>query len=134
MKKKIFVGGLLILVLSIFSMVKLNKKENVLYEEKMNHDKNFAIMVQNGNQYEEYQNEDNKFPSDDYIFKKSECYDNNHTLVKDAISFVSDVNSITVKTNKTLYCYLYFDKSNIGILREKDPENHLTKELIRNKK
>ena len=47
--------------------------------------------------------------TDRYVINQSKtiCTDNNKEEVKDIISFTNS--KITVKTNKTVYCYLYFD-------------------------
>ena len=82
-------------------VVKLNDKET--------NKKKFAIMVQNGESYEEYTNEDGTWPSeDDYEFKEAKCIDNEGNLVNNAVTFESG--RITLKTNKTIYCTLYFDE------------------------
>ena len=80
-------------------------------------------MVQNGDSYEEYTSEDNKWPGADYVFKEAKCTDNNGALVNDVITFTDG--KATLKTNQTIYCTLYFDekpKSTLEILREKDKE------------
>ena len=83
--------------------VKLKNKEN---ENK------FAIMVQNENKdgYQEY--DGNEFPKDGYEFNETEtkCIDNNGSIVEHAISFASETNTVTLETDKTIYCTLYFDK------------------------
>ena len=83
--------------------VKLKNKED---ENK------FAIMVQNENKdgYQEY--DGNEFPKDGYEFNETEtkCIDNNGSIVEHAISFASETNTVTLETDKTIYCTLYFDK------------------------
>ena len=61
----------------------------VKLKEKIKNDKTFAIIVQNGDGYEEYKNEDNTWPGADYFFKEAKCIDNNGALVENAITFES---------------------------------------------
>ena len=89
-----------------------HKKDEPLPEvklRKINKTKTFAIMVQNGDGYEEYSSDDNRWPGADYVFKEARCIDNNGSLVNDAITFVDG--KATLTTNKTIYCTLYFDEN-----------------------
>ena len=69
----------------------------------------FAIMVKDssGNY-----NEANNFPSGAYILNEtmSSCVDNNGNKIDNILSYADGFVSAT--TNKTVYCYLYFDKDN----------------------
>ena len=69
----------------------------------------FAIMVKDssGNY-----NEANNFPTGAYILNEtmSSCIDNNGNKIDNILSYADGFVSAT--TNKTVYCYLYFDKDN----------------------
>ena len=86
---------LMITLLSLTYGIKyLNKSKyeelpEVKLKEKIEKDKTFAIMVQTDNGYEEYKNEDNTWPGDDYYFKEAKCTDNNGALVENALTFES---------------------------------------------
>ncbi len=67
----------------------------------------FAIMVKDssGNY-----NEANTFPKGDYVLNEtmSTCVDNNGNKIDNVLSYSDGV--VSASTNKTVYCYLYFDK------------------------
>ena len=92
--------------------------------------KSFAIMVQNGESYEEYKSEDNTWPGTDYVFKEAKCTDNNGTLVENAITFEND--TAILETDKTIYCTLYFDEKPIPEIVKKlkanDTQGYLSKD------
>ena len=70
----------------------------------------YAVMVKTGDSYVEYASEDGKWPSEeDYEFKEAKCIDNEGRLVESAVTFESG--KVTLKTNKTIYCTLYFDEN-----------------------
>ena len=104
----------------------------VKLKDKETNKKKFAVMVQNGDGYEEYTSEDGTWPSeDDYEFKEAKCIDNNGSLVNNAVTFANG--KVTLKTNKTIYCTLYFDesiKTTIQLLRKNDPQNKLSSETV----
>ena len=77
-------------------------------------------MVQNGNGYEEYKNEDNTWPGADYFFKEAKCIDNNGALVENAITFESISKTVILETDKTVMCTLYFDESILVKLKENE--------------
>ncbi len=89
--------------------------------------KAFAIMVQNGDGYEEYNN--STWPGSDYVYKEAKCMDNNGSLVDNAITFADG--KATLTTNQTVYCTLYFDEKPDPTkdLREKDPSGSLSTDL-----
>ncbi len=98
--------------------------------------KTFAIMLednyQDGN-YTEY--ESDTFPTDGYTFngEKSKCTDTNGNIVKDVLSYDSENKLITLNTNKTVYCYIYYDRTMFfGSGTEKSPYqiNHI-EDLVR---
>ena len=104
----------------------------VKLKDKETNKKKFAVMVQNGDGYVEYTSEDGTWPSeDDYEFKEAKCIDNNGSLVNNAVTFANG--KVTLKTNKTIYCTLYFDesiKTTIQLLRKNDPQNKLSSETV----
>lgn len=91
----------------------------------------FAIMIpkENGDGYEEFKSED-KWPGNDYVFKEAKCVDNNGNLIDNEVSFDNSTKTVILETDKTVVCTIYFDKSILGILREKDTNNKLSKEII----
>ena len=105
----------------------------VKLKDKETNKKKFAVMVQNGDSYEEYTSEDGTWPSEEegYEFKEAKCIDNNGALVNNAVTFANG--KVTLKTNKTIYCTLYFDekaKTTIQLLRENDPQNKLSSDKV----
>jgi len=74
--------------------------------------KKFSMYIENNNgDYEEYTTSE-FFPSKTfYSFnsEKSNCIDNKGNIVNNALSY--EDSKVTVTSNKTLYCYLYFDKN-----------------------
>ena len=102
-----------------------------LVNQKEESTKGYAIMVQNGDIYEEYTSEDGTWPSEGYEFKEAKCIDNDGQLVEGALTFADG--KATLTTSQTVYCTLYFDK-NMGrapmeVLREKDTQGYLSKDL-----
>ncbi len=89
------------------SKSKYEELPEVKLKEKSDKNKSFAIMVQNedGDGYSKYQ--ENSWPSSGYKFKEAKCVDNNGNLVNDVVSFESG--KVTIKTDRTIYCTLYFD-------------------------
>ena len=69
----------------------------------------FAIMVKDssGNY-----NEASAFPEGAYVLNEtmSSCVDNNGNKIENVLSYSDGV--VSARTNKTVYCYLYFDKDN----------------------
>ncbi len=116
MKKRYVLLVLIIISVVIFNVPKSyanNKLDSV--ELKENNDINkeaFAMYVENGlGQYEPYTEDSNYFPNSlkyHYNEDMSKCVDNNDQEV-DGILTHNEDNSVTVTSNKTVYCYLYFD-------------------------
>ena len=124
---------LIITILSLTYGIKyLNKTKyeelpEVKLKERVEKEKSFAIMISDdGNNYQEYKN--NEWPGDNYKYKEAQCIDSKGNLVDDVISFESD--KATIKTDKTIYCTLYFDhKETMEILRENDINNSLSENI-----
>ncbi len=79
-----------------------------LYEVKLQDDnkKDLAIMLEQlDNSYKEY----NKIPYKGYTLNEemTKCIDNNGNELEKEITYENG--TITVSTNRTIYCYLYFD-------------------------
>ncbi len=125
----IYIGLIiLLLLLMVITNTKLaNYKNKKIPEVKLKDikpKKSLAIMITNDNGigYKEY--EDNTWPSEGYKFKEAKCIDNNGTEVKEAIKYAEG--KITLTTNKTIYCTVYFDKPIIAYLRSNDSNNNLS--------
>ena len=99
-----------------------------LVNQKEESTKGYAIMVQNGDIYEEYTSEDGTWPSEGYEFKEAKCIDNDGQLVEGALTFADG--KATLTTSQTVYCTMYFDKKpeTIKILREKDTQRYLSED------
>ena len=87
-------------------------KNNILDDIKLLDNKSnnlFAIMVKDssGNY-----NEASTFPEGMYVLNEtmSSCIDNNGNKIDNVLSYESG--HVYTRTNKTVYCYLYFDKDN----------------------
>lgn len=102
--------GVIGLSFSIISNENRYKAEDKKYQESQKVNKEqFAMYIEteyNSGNYEEYSGHD--FP-DNYILNtdNSQCVDINNNLVDDALS--TDNNGVTIKSQKTVFCYLYFD-------------------------
>ena len=133
MNKKI--KYILLLIISLASFLSLRflflKKDivNTLPEVKLKpiieKEKAMAIMISNdGSNYQEYT--EDTWPGENYRLKEAKCIDNNGSLVdENIITFEND--TVTLETNQTVYCTLYFDKKTIiEKLRENDPNKVLS--------
>jgi len=88
---------------SDFSVIKETKSETIVEKKR------FSMFLQNSNgDYEEVEEYD-YFPSDGYVLNtdKTICNDNKGVEIVDALTISG--NNITVKSGKTVFCYLYFD-------------------------
>ena len=100
-------------VITLFLGIKsFDNKNNHIDDIKLLDNKSnnlFAIMVKDasGNY-----NESSTFPTGAYVLNEtmSSCVDNNGNKVDNVLSYADGFVSAT--TNKTIYCYLYFDKDN----------------------
>lgn len=91
---------------------KLKQNNTILDEVKLvdNIDKNmFAIMLQKENGSYEEDKTMTSWPTENYTYNatKSGCIDIEGNKIERALSYVDG--KATVSTNKTAYCYLYFD-------------------------
>ena len=112
-------------------------KKNTLDDIKLLDNKSnnlFAIMVKdsNGNY-----NEASTFPEGMYVLNEtmSSCVDNNGNKIDNVLSYESG--HVYTKTNKTVYCYLYFDKDNsvyVKVLDDYENNNGVQKTTDENGK
>ena len=110
--------GLIMLILIIYSIgniVKVsraNARIRYLEEKKTKINKvskeKFAIYIREDSEYEEYDGE--TFPTEGYVLNINEsyCMDINGNKVEEVITYEN--REVTVTSNKTLYCYIYFDR------------------------
>jgi len=94
----------LFLVYKSFSNRKVNEIKDI---NTVNSNKFAMYIEQDDGSYSEY-TEGNLFTIDGYVFnlEKSNCVDNKGDIVNDALT--NNGNKITISSNKTSYCYLYF--------------------------
>ena len=137
-KYKNYLLGVIVILLAFTMIVGVKYLMKPKYEElpevklrNIKSSKSFAIMIQNGDGYEEYISEENTWPGSDYVFKEAKCTDNNGALVNDGITFENG--KATLTTNQTIYCTLYFDKKSIPeivkYLKQKDTQGYLSEDL-----
>ncbi len=113
--------GILIVILLGVCLLKPKEKEkldNVILKQEVNN-KTFAMYKEEGDSYVPVV--DTKFP-EGYALNvtKSNCIDNNGNEIKDALSYENG--EVTITSGKTIYCYLYFDKT-LGVeIKEKEPK------------
>ena len=90
----------------IFKPNKEVKLDDVILKQEVNN-KTFAMYIQNDNQYEKY--ESTKFPDGyELNLNLSKCIDNNGNELENVLSYEN--NKVALTSNKSSYCYLYFDK------------------------
>ena len=122
----ILLVGVILTGVIIFKPKEEVRLDNVILKQEVNN-KIFAMYKEEGNEYVPVN--DNKFP-DMYVLNltKSKCIDNNGNELEDVLSYEND--KVVLTTNKSSYCYLYFDKS-LGLeIKEKKP-NKLSTDQIR---
>ena len=121
MCKKYFKVIITLLLLIEFTFVFLsiksfNNKDITEIKEENKVDKEmFSMYVENKDgEYEEYTDSEYYPIGLKYYFneERSNCTDNKGKVVSDVISYNN--NKITVSSNKTLFCYLYFDLDKIA--------------------
>ncbi len=125
----IFVIGVILTIVSSIFLInnKLSDNQTQLDEVKLvnnNSSKSgmFAIMLQDENG-EYKQSTKNDFPTEGYSYNadKSGCIDSKGLEVKDVLTYTN--NKFSVRTNKAVYCYVYFDKQAALVKKLKDQEN-----------
>ncbi len=102
---------IIIIGLTLIVYPKLNKKKNVSVFENHKESSNYAIYLQDVSGNYSISNS-NTFPTSGYILNvsKTECYDFSNSKVSD-IPITQELNGkITLTSDKTVYCNLYFTK------------------------
>ena len=121
MKKTLIVTLTLVEALFIFLAYNSYKSNNVVLDDvKLKEDvkvdkKAFALMIQQSDgTYEE--SESNTFPTDMVFNKtKSGCIDEKGNPIANSLDY--EDSKVVVTTNRTSYCYLYFDLDNSGLAK-----------------
>ncbi len=128
--KKVLVTILLLMEIIMVNLTyqsflhkEINKEENKVDK------KQFAMYIQENDEYVEYKG-DNLFPKNYYVNKNlSKCVDENGNSMENVINSLG--NNVTITSNKTVYCTLYFDKNEIlEYLRSKDTNNSLSEDIV----
>ncbi len=108
--KKIIITILLVIELIMVHLTYqsfLQRNNYNTRDEVKNKNKQFAVYLKNGEEYEPYQGT-SLYPKGYYLNKdQSYCLDMQDNKVEDILEFSSE--GITVTSNKTVYCTLYFD-------------------------
>ena len=110
--------GIILTGVIIFKPKETVKLDNVVLKQELNN-KTFAMYTETDSGYEEYK--ENNFPTA-YVLNldKSKCIDNSGNEIENAL-YTKD-NKVGIRSNKSFYCYLYFDKS-LGLeIKEKNPQ------------
>ncbi len=111
--KKMMVA--ILLVVGLVSLILIGKSYSAFAEVDKPVENNkvlrneFAMYVQGVNGYEEYT--EKSFPNKDmysYNDTRSYCVDINNQEIEDLVT-VNDDNTITIQSDKTVYCTFYFD-------------------------
>ncbi len=122
----------ILLIIEIF-MINLTYQsflhKEITKEENKITKRQFAMFIQDNDEYVEYEG-DNLFPKGYYVNKSlSKCVDEKGNPIEDAISSLG--NNVTITSNKTIYCTLYFDKNEIlEYLRSKDTNGVLSEDIV----
>ena len=130
MKKRIIILSIIVLLISILSIMLFNNEENVLENNKINRDKTYAIMVQNEDKTGYIESTSNVFPNDMTLNEElTNCVDESGTKLENPFTYENGI--ITLRTNKKIYCYLYFDigSSSGGLEILQNPTNGLNTTL-----
>ena len=108
-KKYLLVILLVGIILTGVIILKPNKEvqlDDVILKQEVNN-KTMAMYVGRDNNYEEY--EGNSFPKGYRLNQeKSKCIDNNGAEINNVLK--EENGSVSLTTNKSSYCYLYFDE------------------------
>ena len=125
--KKIIVTILVIIEILLINIT-YKSYSNRIIDEKEIENKRVAIKVDNGNN--EYEDSET-LPGRGYVLNKdlTECYDPGGNKVVNP-NLTSNGESVTIKSNKTLYCTLYYIE-NLGIEIKKQKPNGLKLDKIR---
>ncbi len=128
--RKIFITILLVVEIMLVNLTyqsflhrEINKEENKITK------KQFAMYIKENDEYVEYEG-DNLFPKGYYVNKiLSKCVDEKNNPIETEISSLGG--SVTITSNKTVYCTLYFDKNEmLEYLRSKDTNGVLSEDIV----
>jgi len=104
------------LLLNIFLVYKSSENknlENVKLKEIEKIPKGLAIMIETEHNSDDYEESNtSSWPKTGYKFnkEKSGCIDNSGSTIENSLSYNSTTNIVTVDTEVTTKCYIYFDK------------------------
>ena len=129
MKKKITLTMIiflmiLVICLNIFTIKLFKNKDAEII-------KNFlAIVISNDNGigYKNY--EKTTWPDKGYKFKEAKCLDIYDRPIENVVTFNEETRKVSITTNQTVKCTLYFDKPIITYLRNTNFNDTLSKTLI----
>ena len=108
MKKMLIIFFTLLLFISVFVLSFFNNKNGSLETNTVEKNKSFAIMLQNKDMTGYVKSLTNSWPSDMILNEElTNCMDAYGNYIDNPITFKNGI--ITVKSNKKIYCYLYFD-------------------------
>ena len=123
MKKIAIISIIILLLTTSIVFIRKNKSVNATLDtvslKDVKENNMLAIMVNDGSG--EYTKSES-FPNEEgYKLNetKSGCMDNNGEKIENSLSFDDKTHKVTLTSNKTSYCYLYFDKSNAKELIKK---------------
>ena len=116
LSKIVYVIPIIFILLSIYILLDNKKEEvkldDVIVKENVSNKKGFAIMLQDEAGSDSYTaSESTTFPTEGYTFnsEKSECIDDRGYKIDGVLSYNDETHKVGVTTNKTVYCYVYFD-------------------------
>ena len=125
-KTIIIVLLLLVLIISIVMIVKPNNKKEVILDdvklkEEISKNDSIAIMLEQSDGTYKESNE-SMFPSN-MLFnsEKSGCIDKEGQRIENSLTYSNGL--ITINTNKTSYCYVYFDRNDVVSISVTTPPN-----------
>ena len=132
-KKILLISIVLVIVTSMFLVLNNSREYHELPKVKVkeqNNLKQFALMLEqeDGN----YLESEGELPTRGYTFnlEKSGCTDINGKIMNGVLDYDYENNTVLLDTNKTSYCYLYYDiEPNVSYLLSKDENNYISKEL-----
>ncbi len=110
--------GIVVLLVGIFVLNNQSKETKELPQVKLKekeNNKQFALMIEQTKGEGDYEDGSEEytdaFPTEGYRFNESMsgCIDINGQEIENALEYDYDNYTITVNTNKTAYCYLYYD-------------------------
>ncbi len=122
----VLLAGVILTGVFVFKPQKEEQLNEVVLKDEVSKNEAFAMYKEEGDSYTKI--EETKFP-DMYVLNltKSKCIDNNGNEITDALSYEND--KVVLKSNRSSYCYLYFDKSLGEEIKEKNPSGLKTDDV-----